>query len=154
MTLHSSFFNSCVFAVCDDLSICLLFFASDRWNDFDLNRVAFFRLRDNYRVFLRGCDCEDCNCYKDCTCYESCEDCYREREMPRLRTWRWFLNRLIASIRLIEFNSNRIESLSDSISKVEINISIRFQTWNRKLNRKIDLNLQDISSIINYNKSI
>ena len=49
--------------------------------------------------------------------------------------------KLIASIREIE--SNRIESLEDLISKIEIDNSIRFQKLNRKSNRKIESNCQD-----------
>ncbi len=63
-------------------------------------------------------------------------------------------NRLIASVREIEFDSrnwieswqfdsNRIESLDNLISKVEIDNSIRFQKLNRKSNRKIEPNCQD-----------
>jgi hypothetical protein len=64
------------------------------------------------------------------------------------------LDRLIASIREIEFDSrnrieswrfdsNRIESFDDSIPKVGIDNSIQFQSLNRKSNRKIESNRQD-----------
>ncbi len=54
------------------------------------------------------------------------------------------MRRLIASIREIKFDSrNRIESLGNSLSKVDINNSIQFQKLNRKSNQKIESNCQD-----------